>query len=240
MKEILKAIAATLAMICIFVYLLIGIFPFQKQMVWLLSKNHMNKTYPDFELQEIKVYYDWKGNGYDITCYSAGGEKWELSWATYPPFSWGVSDISRDNHITMHTFKYNEGINEKIKSLISKNFSDFSSSAGATGFTREELTYMYDNQIEVKDKPISWSAFFISSEDEFWTIEQFAEKVWDSIDTLTQNDIEFFNIEIRYNRENNRSADGQLSNPIYRFYWDNTMGELTKDTILPLIKEVNQ
>lgn len=233
MKKIMKTLFASIGIILLLIYLLTGLFPFQKQVVWLSSKNYMNKTYPDFELQEIKVDYELDGNGYAITCYGVNSKTWDLRWDNYPISTSGIVDLRRLGNISMHTFHYKNDINQKIESLIANNFYHFSSSVDEN-LTKEEKTYMYDNQIEVKDIPIFWACVLESSEDELWTIEQFAEKTWQSIDTLMQNGIECYRIGINYNRENHSP------NPKYSFQWNDSMGELTKDTILPLIQVVNQ
>lgn len=237
MKKIFKTIVIILAIILLYVYLETGIYPFQKQVVLHKAQKYMIETYPEFEIQEVEIDFDII-TGYEMYFLSINGGGHWLFHPIFPFWRPGrIIDISKPNPIDIYASYCSRPIFDKAQELITDDLRGFSL-AFIIDLTREELAFMYENQIEVKDSDIVLRIFYESPKDEFLTINQFADKAWPLINTIMQNGLKFKEIEMNYMTKNFNT--GYTTNNVYKFNWYNTMDELTEDTILPLIQVVNQ
>lgn len=93
MRKTVKTIAISLGIILLIIYLLIGIFPFQRHLVYYEAEKYMKENHPDFELQRINVEFSLLDNGYAVYCHSANSDNGvkRLYWYTFPFWSWGIS-----------------------------------------------------------------------------------------------------------------------------------------------------
>lgn len=237
MKKIFKAIVIILVIILLYVYLETGFYPFQKQVVLHKAQKYMSEAYPEFEIQEVEISFDWI-TGYKVYLISTtGGGGW-LYYPIFPFWKAGkLLDLDKPDPINTYASECSRPIFDKAQELITDDLRGFSL-AFIIDLTREELAFMYENQIEVKDSDIVLRIFYESPKDEFLTINQFADKAWPLINTIMQNGLKFKEIEMNYMTKNFNT--GYTTNNVYKFNWYNTMGELTKDAILPLIQVINQ
>lgn len=86
-----RVIAIILGTILVAVYLLTGLFPFQRHLVYYEAEKHMKENRPNFELQRINVEFSIPDNGYAVYCHSENNGVEVLYWYTFPFWSWGIS-----------------------------------------------------------------------------------------------------------------------------------------------------
>lgn len=234
MKKNIKTICFTLLTILVIVYLWLGVYPFQGMIIKSQVKKYMNETYPYIEIENIDLEYNWEGMGYKIICLTKGNSEFYLRWDTLPFWHWGVFDLAADTYADEAQYLgYSSYMGRRAEALLSSDSYQLLEFNCHLAESFSGLSEMHDDKSYGKDESLPlWLGFKVRTwEVEQWTMEELSEKIWRFFKTLEDNSMRIGRMAVYYDHE---------YESVYVFSWDDSMGELTEDGILPLIKENGQ